>query len=243
MLPIIVRSEERVVNATGKSTISARDGAKLTLMASDSDTKVNVNNSLITAHYSDRALGSLYLQGKSDARIFLGGTSSVGIHVYDRSFADVILGGRTRTSIYLYGNSSANIVSTDESQLWLTAINESVVKVKASGGTRLDLMVFDCAQLEGAFSGRSNTSVDARDFSAISTTFLQSSLADLRLYESARLFIDASGANPAKVVLGGRCHLSSKGLVTVGIIENSQVTINDRMLFLIDNVSARKRSN
>jgi hypothetical protein len=236
MLPIIVRSEERVFSATGlyKSTISARDGAKLTLMASDSsDTKVDVNDSLINANYTDRALGSMYLQGKSNARIFSGGASSVGVHLYDSSVADVILEGRACASIYCHKHSRANIVSTGESKLWITASKESFVKVAASGEARLDLMVFDCAQLEGAFSGRSNISIDARNYSTVSITSLQSSLADLRLYESARLFVSGLSTNPANVILGWKSHLYSKGLVTVGVMENSKVTINCRVFSTI----------
>jgi hypothetical protein len=118
-------------------------------------------------------------------------------------------------------------------------LDSPVVKVTASGEARLDLMVFDYAQLKGAFSGRSNISVDARDFSAIRTTFLQAALADLRLCDSARLFIDASGTNPAKVVLGDKSHIYSKGFVTVGLMENSKVTINDRVISTIINAPTK----
>jgi hypothetical protein len=255
--PIIISSGERTVDAKGtyKSTISVREGAQLTLIASDSaEPEVGVyDTSKITANYTGYASGALRLYEKSDARIFVGGNSAPIIYIYNSSVLDITVAEQAHPSIFCHSNSRAYIVSTGDSNTWLTFMHGSIGKIAVRGKASLYLRGFDYSQLEVNSSERSYVNALTKDTSAtcftvdkfsrlwmtaysksnISVKSLQSSLVGVALCEQARLCIDASSKNPAKVTLGGKSHLSSKGLVTVGVEEYSKVVVNGKMFSTI----------
>lgn len=254
---VIVSSGERIVNANGKyqSTISVRESAQLTLLASDSsEPEVGAyDKSHIAAKYTGRASGTLRLYEKSDASIFVVGNSAPIIYIYNSSILDIIVAEQAHPTIFCYGNSRAYIASADDSNPWFTFMHGSIGKVKVKGRARLYLRCFYGSQCEVKSSERSyiNAStadksvacftvdefsrlwVDANSDSDISISSLKSSLVDVALYDRARLLIDALSMRPAKVVLAGTSHLSSKGLVTVGVEEESKVVINGKVFSTI----------